>query len=87
MKTIIFSLLIVTTLFSASTFANNDSQYEQMAKQLSKQLETSMKVMNDPKLIKANAKYIKSLYEALVEEGFTKEQALQLVAATLASKK
>ncbi len=46
-----------------------------------------MKVMNNPKLIKANAKYIKSLYEALVEEGFTKEQALQLVAATLASKK
>ncbi|MCH2056322.1 MAG: hypothetical protein MK214_06860 [Thalassotalea sp.] len=83
MKTIIFSSLIITTLFSGSSFANNDAQHEQMAQQL----ETSMKVMNDPKLIKANAKYIKNLYDALVEEGFTKEQALKLVAATLASKK
>mgnify|MGYP000067764444 CR=1 FL=1 len=86
MKTMIFSSLIITTLFSGSSFANNDAQYEQMALQLSKQLETSMKVMSNPKLIKANAKYIKNLYDALVEEGFTKEQAIQLVAATLTSK-
>lgn len=46
-----------------------------------------MKVMNDPKIIKANAKYIKSSYDALIAEGFTKEQALQLVAASLARKK
>ena len=74
-------------MFSSRSFASTYDQYDQMAQQLSKQLEVSMKVMNDPKLIKANAKYIKSLYDALVEEGFTKEQALQLVAATLASKK
>jgi len=74
-------------MFSSRSFANTYDQYDQMAQQLSKQLEVSMKVMNDPKLIKANAKYIKSLYDALVEEGFTKEQALKLVAATLASKK
>jgi hypothetical protein len=43
--------------------------------------------MNDPKLIKANAKYIRSLYNALVDEGFTKEQALKLVSASLSSKK
>ena len=87
MKKIILGSLIITAMFSSRSFANTYDQYDQMAQQLSKQLEVSMKVMNDPKLIKANAKYIKSLYDALVDEGFTKEQALQLVAATLASKK
>ena len=84
-------VLIAALSFShvsiANQFAKPNAAYDQLAEQLAKQLQASMKVMNDPKIIKANAKYIKSLYDALIAEGFTKEQALQLVAASLASKK
>jgi len=83
----LLSVLFVATVFSNTVNANNNSMSENMAKQLSQQLEASLKVMNDPKLIKANAKYIRSLYSALIEEGFTKEQAMQLVSATLSGKK
>lgn len=91
LKTKIFGLVVFSALFSAlfsgSSYATTDVQYERMAEQLSKQLQASLKVMNDPKLIKANAKYMKNLYDALLKEGFTKDQALTLVAASLASKK
>lgn len=84
-------ILISALFFSHASFANQfnkpNAAYDQLAEQLAKQLQASMKVMNDPKIIKANAKYIKSLYDALIAEGFTKEQALQLVAASLTSKK
>jgi hypothetical protein len=46
-----------------------------------------MKVMNDPKLIKFSAKYAKNLYDAFLAEGFTKEQSMQLVIASIANKK
>ena len=83
----LFSILFAATIFSSPVKANNQAISENMVRQLSQQLEVSMKVMNDPKLIKANAKYIRSLYNALIEEGFNKEQAMQLVSASLSSKK
>jgi hypothetical protein len=60
---------------------------EYFAKALSSQLKASLEVMSDPEIIKANAKYIKTLYDALIAEGFTKEQSLKLVTASLSSKK
>ena len=83
----ILGTLLLTLFFSSNSFATDVDQYDKMAQMLSKQLHASLKVMNDPELIKENANYIKNLYDALIEEGFNKEQALKLVAATLASKK
>ncbi len=80
-------VILVLALVSGTVSANSETMTDMLANQLSLQLEASFKVMNDPKLIKANAKYIRSLYDALVEEGFTKEQAIQLVSAELSSKK
>jgi hypothetical protein len=80
-------ILLSITLFSSAAYADNNAQYDNMAKQLSLQLQASMKVMNDPKLIKSSAKYAKNLYNAFIAEGFSKEQSLQLVIASLASKK
>ena len=87
-------------MFSATVSADNKAMSERLAKQfattastdrlakqLTQQLEASLKVMNEPKLIKANAKYIRSLYNALVEEGFSKEQSIRIVSATLSGKK
>lgn len=82
-----FGVLLAITLFSITSHAGDTTQYDNMAKQLSLQLQASMKVMNDPKLIKSSAKYAKNLYDAFLAEGFTKEQSMQLVIASMASKK
>ena len=82
-----FGVLLAITLFSSTGQAANTTQYDNLAKQLSLQLKASMKVMNDPKLLKSSAKYAKNLYEAFLAEGFTKEQSMQLVIASMASKK
>jgi len=82
-----FGILLSITLFSSAAFAGENAKYDNMAKQLSLQLQASMKVMNDPKLIKSTAEYSRSLYNAFVAEGFSKEQSMQLVIASLASKK
>jgi hypothetical protein len=82
-----FGVLLAITLFSSTGHAANTSQYDNMAKQLSLQFQATMKVMNDPKLIKFSAKYAKNLYDAFLAEGFTKEQSMQLVIASIANKK
>ena len=78
-----FGFLLALTLFSSTSHASDTTEYDNMAKQLSLQLQASMKVMNDPKLIKSSAKYAKNLYDAFLAEGFTKEQSMQLVIASM----
>ncbi len=58
---------------------------EQLTKQLSEQFIVSMSVMNNPKLIKMQANYARNLYSAYIEEGFSKEEALQLTMSSSAS--
>lgn len=82
-----FGILLFITLFSSVAYADGNAQYDNMAKQLSMQLQASLKVMNDPKLIKLSATYTRNLYNAYIAEGFSKEQAMQLVIASVASKK
>lgn len=72
---------------SSSPNAGNNERSEKLANKLSEQLIVSMKVVGDPKLIQANAKYMKSLYDALVDEGFSEEQAITLVTASLTNRK
>ena len=62
-------------------------QVDEMLVDFSYQLKSTVKVMNDPELIKAQAKYAKNLYEAFIAEGFSKEQALELVKVSIEGKK
>jgi hypothetical protein len=64
--------------------ASKDTKHNLDAEVLSKQLHAALEIMNDPDLIKANAKYMKNLYDALIDEGFSKEQALKLVSNPIA---
>ena len=81
-------LSIVVFLSSFIVFnAQAEVKKNPMTEMLTKQLKASLTVMNDPEIIKDNAKYIRNLYNALIAEGFTKEQALQLVSASLSNKK
>lgn len=43
---------------------------------------TQFELLTDPKIIALIAKFKRSLFEALIEEGFTEEQALRLVVST-----
>ena len=62
----------------------NDTKHNLDTEVFSKQLHAALEVMNDPDLIKANARYMKNLYDALIDEGFNQEQALKLVSNPIA---
>jgi len=63
---------------------SKDTKYNLDTEVLFKQLHATLEVMNDPDLIKANARYMKNLYDALINEGFNQEQALKLVSNPIA---
>lgn len=89
-------LIILTAMFLSlsgfvyhpNTYAQSERNfvYDSLSEKLSQELKASLKVMNDPDIIKANAKYIRGLYNALIEQGFSKEEALTLVAASLSGR-
>ncbi len=62
-------------------------QLNALSAQASYQLKSTIKVLNDPEIIKGQAKYAKSLYDAFLAEGFTKEQSLELVKVSIENKK
>jgi hypothetical protein len=49
--------------------------------QLSAQLLNQTKALSDPSLIKAQSELLRAQYQALIEAGFSKEEALQIVIA------
>jgi hypothetical protein len=52
-----------------------------MNEQLSEQLFNQTIALSDPKLVKAQAELLRSHYTALLQSGFSKDEALQLVIA------
>ena len=80
MMTFFFSILLA----SSSANAQQKQAFDDMlTRQLHQELTATLSVQQDPDIVKAQAKAIRALYQALVEEGFTQDQALTLVAATL----
>ena len=73
----------LTKVLNSPSYKQNKT--EQLTKQLSEQFIVSMSVMNNPKLIKMQANYARNLYSAYIEEGFSKEEALQLTMSSSAS--
>lgn len=86
----ISALLCVVTMLAMQTSAYANPQrnfvYDSLSEKLSQELKASLKVMNDPEIIEANATYIRGLYEALVKQGFSEADALKLVAASLSGR-
>lgn len=50
--------------------------------QLAEQLKNQMRALSDPELIKAQAAYHRKFYLALIEQGFSKEEALKITVST-----
>ncbi|MFQ3236725.1 MAG: hypothetical protein ACI9C4_002298 [Paraglaciecola sp.] len=53
--------------------------------QLAEQLKNQMRALSDPELIKAQAQYQRKFYLALVEQGFSNEEALKIIVALAGS--
>jgi hypothetical protein len=78
--------IILATLFVTFSIGNVDAQERKNQKnflneQLSAQLLNNTLALSDPKLVKAQAELLRLHYNALVEAGFTKSEALQIVVA------
>ncbi len=73
-----FGFVFAAVAEPRSTFLNDT-----LAEQLADQMSATLKVKNDPEMIEAHATYIRNLYQALIKQGFTKDEALKLVAASL----
>ena len=81
------TLIVVVGIFSFDqVFASETKQMNIQMKNLismqKTQLEAMLEMMEDPKILKAQARYFKKLYDALIAEGFNKEQAIKIVSAS-----
>ena len=83
-------LLVIALLMLGISTANGAEFKDPLAKlftgHFEPQLKARINVASDPEIIKAQATYFKRFYDALIAEGFTKEQALELVKSSLSSK-
>jgi len=69
----------------AFSFGNVNAQEKKllnfMNEQLSEQLYNQTMALSEPKLVKAQAALLRKHYSALVESGFSKDEALKIVIA------
>ncbi|GAB5382117.1 MAG: hypothetical protein Alis3KO_36300 [Aliiglaciecola sp.] len=88
MKTSALLCIFAMALYLPSSYAQNERNfvYDSLSEKMSQELKASLKALNDPENMEANAKYIRGLYEALVEQGFSKKEAMTLVAASLSGR-
>ncbi len=81
-------MISVFGIFSTATLAqqnNNRSCF--LNDQRTEQLKNKTESLSDPQLIKAKAKLYRLQYEALIEAGFDKEDALKIIIALASSDK
>ena len=81
MKKLCISVTFILTLLVSSIDAQGSAKINFMTEQLSEQLLNQTIALSEPKLIKAQAELFRKYYDALVQSGFSKDEALQLVIA------
>ncbi len=64
--------------FQKQMVASQEARLPYTAKEVELRLRTQLKVLGDPESAAMLARYIHSLYENLVKEGFSKEEAMQI---------
>jgi hypothetical protein len=83
-------LLVIISVFSTVNLAqekHNDPVLglDFVNQQLAEQMLNQTKALSNPSLVKAQADYYRAMYQALIESGFNKDEALKIVVA-IASK-
>jgi hypothetical protein len=81
MKKTYISVALILAFLVSSINAQERKQLNFMNEQLSEQLLNQTVALSDPKLVKAQAELLRKHYDALVQSGFNKDEALQLVIA------
>ena len=80
-KKIIRFIAILTLYASVTQSQERRLPNNFMNDQRSEQLLTQTNALSDEKLVKAQAKLLRKHYEALIETGFSKAEALQIIVA------
>ncbi|WP_339720280.1 hypothetical protein [uncultured Paraglaciecola sp.] len=81
MKHLCIPVVAILALYVANSDAQERKPLNFMNEQLSEQLLNQTLALSDSKLIKAQAELLRKHYEALIQSGFSKDEALQLVVA------
>ncbi|MEP1446748.1 MAG: hypothetical protein ABJK37_11615 [Paraglaciecola sp.] len=77
---VLWSFLAVT-FYSVKISAQEQDPLNFMNQQLSAQLLNEVTALSDTKLVKAQAELLRKHYQALIESGFSKDEAMRLVIA------
>lgn len=88
MKIKLLVFLTFLGVFAAPTLAQqnlNPSNF--LNEQRAEQLKNETQALSDPLLVKAKARLYRLQYEALIETGFSKDEALKIVIAQASSDK
>jgi hypothetical protein len=81
MKKLTIPVFAILTIFAGSINAQERKPLNFMSEQLAEQLLNQTTALSEPKLVKAQAELLRKQYNALVQTGFSKDEALQLVIA------
>ena len=81
MKNLTIPALLMLTFFVGGINAQEKRQLNFMSEQLAEQLLNKTTALSEPKLVTAQAQLFRKHYEALIQSGFSKDEALQIVIA------
>lgn len=87
MKNDYISIIAILAFSIGNVNAQQQKKLNFMNEQLSEQLFNQTIALSDPKLVKAQAELLRSHYTALLQSGFSKDEALQLVIAMASQRK
>ncbi|KXI27714.1 hypothetical protein [Paraglaciecola hydrolytica] len=82
----ITTILMLSGLSYSVQAQENNKRLDFVSEQLSVQMLNNIRALSSPELVKAQAEYFRLMYTALIDSGFTKEEALKIVIAMAESK-
>jgi chaperonin cofactor prefoldin len=88
LKNTLLVLCIALNIISLPTLAQQSKHPSSFLNdQLAQQLKNVTQALSDPELVKAKARLYRSQYDALIETGFSKDEALKIVISLASSDK
>ena len=79
MKNVYIPIIALLAISIGNAHAQETTQLNFMSEQLSEQLLNQTFALSEPKLVKAQAELLRKHYQALIETGFSKDEALRII--------